>query len=97
MEEAKERLSYYEVVRFWMPYMRKRGSLHSGMRVDRGFALLAWIINHALGGNADDGRVHAVSADPKIATIQDVMDILSREKQVGDVTAHAQLRPVWAR
>ena len=56
--------------------MRKRGSMHLGMRLDRGFALLAWIINHALGGKATMDE-YMPYADPKIATIQDVMDILS--------------------
>jgi hypothetical protein len=56
--------------------MRKRGSLHLGMRLDRGFALLAYIINRALGGKAemDDYMPYA---DPKFGTVQDVMNILS--------------------
>ena len=56
--------------------MRKRGTMHQGMRLDRGFALLAWIINHALGGKAsmDDYMPYA---DPVYATVQDVMNILT--------------------
>ena len=55
--------------------MHKRGSLHVGMRLEQGFALLAVLINHALGGKAtfEDYMPHA---DPKVATISDVMNIL---------------------
>lgn len=58
--EAKERLSYEESLA-WAKYMDLRGSLHTGMRLEVGFALLAQMINHALGGNAsiDDFAPHA--------------------------------------
>lgn len=38
--EAKQRLSYPEFLS-WMRFRNKRGTLHMGMRVDRGAALLA--------------------------------------------------------
>lgn len=40
IEEAQSRLSYPEFLQ-WVAYRRKRGSLHLGMRVERGAALLA--------------------------------------------------------
>lgn len=38
--EAKQRLSYPEFLS-WLRFRKKRGTLHMGMRVDRGAALLA--------------------------------------------------------
>lgn len=60
--------------------MRKRGSMHLGMRLDRGFALLAWMINRALGGKADMDDYQPY-ADPKYATIADVMNILTTGRE----------------
>ncbi|WP_084308327.1 phage tail assembly protein T [Phytopseudomonas flavescens] len=40
MAEAKERLSYPEFLS-WIRFRNTRGTLHLGMRVDRGAALLA--------------------------------------------------------
>jgi hypothetical protein len=40
IEEAQRRVSYAEFLT-WVEYRKKRGSLHSGLRMDRGFALLA--------------------------------------------------------
>ncbi|MCG7754907.1 phage tail assembly protein T, partial [Flavihumibacter cheonanensis] len=51
VEEAKERMSYAEAQQ-WSAYMQRRGSLHVGMRLEWGFALIAAAINNALGGNA---------------------------------------------
>ncbi len=50
--EAKERMSFEEAVA-WSEYMRLRGSLNLGMRLEVGFALIAKIINNALGGKAE--------------------------------------------
>ena len=44
--EAKERLSYPEYLT-WLKYRNKRGSLHVGMRVERGAALLASLYANA--------------------------------------------------
>lgn len=38
--EARERLSFAEF-KTWVAFRRKRGSLHPGMRMEHGFALLA--------------------------------------------------------
>ncbi|WP_456362276.1 phage tail assembly protein T [Pseudomonas syringae] len=38
--EAKERLSLAEF-RSWVKFIGRRGSLHTGMRVEEGFAMLA--------------------------------------------------------
>lgn len=42
VEEAQQRITYPEFLR-WAAFRSKRGSLHLGMRVERGFALLASI------------------------------------------------------
>ncbi|WP_328310531.1 phage tail assembly protein T [Pseudomonas guariconensis] len=44
--EAKERLSFPEF-RAWVKYRKLRGSLHLGMRVERGAALLATLYANA--------------------------------------------------
>lgn len=44
--EAKERLSYPEFLT-WLKYRQKRGSLHVGMRVEYGSALLAMLYANA--------------------------------------------------
>lgn len=38
--EAQERMAYEEFLR-WLEFRRKRGTLHVGMRLEEGFALLA--------------------------------------------------------
>jgi len=46
IEEAQRRLSYNEFLS-WVAYRRKRGSLHTGMRVERTGALLATLFANA--------------------------------------------------
>ena len=42
--------------------MAKRGTLNVGLRIEAGFALLAWIVNRSLGGHArmEDYMPHVV-------------------------------------
>jgi hypothetical protein len=47
--EAKERLTYQEALD-WFAFIRKRGSLNIGMRLEAGFALLAAMYSNAHGG-----------------------------------------------
>lgn len=74
VSEARERLSYDEVLS-WAAYMKKRGSLHVGMRLEFGFALIAQIINRALGGSSsiEDYMPHA----DREGRLEDVMQILA--------------------
>lgn len=76
--EAKERLSYAEALD-WSEYLRKRGSLNVGLRLEAGFALIAATINNALGGHATpaDYMPHFDQAE---ATLGDVMKTLSGRK-----------------
>ena len=54
--EAQQRLSYTEFFA-WVRYRRKRGSLHLGMRVERGAALLATLYANAHSKNGGH-RLH---------------------------------------
>jgi hypothetical protein len=76
--EAKERLSYSEALE-WSAYMQKRGSLHVGGRVEFSIALLAAMINKALGGSATvrDFIPHAAHQQ---GSIEDVMSLLAGRK-----------------
>jgi hypothetical protein len=78
VEEAKRRMTYAEA-RQWSAYMQRRGSLHVGLRLEAGFALIAATINNALGGHATaaDFMPHR---DAPEGTIADVMKTLSGRK-----------------
>ena len=51
VDEAKECMSYSEAL-LWQEYLEKRGTVHIGMRLEACTALLAMMINRALGGKA---------------------------------------------
>ena len=69
--EAKENLSYDEVIA-WSHYIRKRGSLNWGMRIEQGFALLAFLFSRVNGGmqEIEEFMPHA---DKQEASLEDVM------------------------
>lgn len=73
--EAKERMTYDEVLA-WSEYIRMRGSLNIGNRLEQGFALIAMMISRACGGNSDitDYMPHFEKAP---ASIEDIMGVLS--------------------
>jgi hypothetical protein len=76
--EAKERISHEEALR-WSAYREKRGTLNLGLRLEAGFALIAWTINRALGGKAEmlEFMPHF---DPPEASIEDVMSLLAGKR-----------------
>lgn len=74
--EAKASISISEMLA-WQAYRERYGTLHLGMRLEEGFALLAWIINRSLGGNAEITTYMPHAKDDE-ATLEDVMQILSR-------------------
>lgn len=49
--EAKASLTYTEALS-WMAYIEKNGTLNLGLKIERGFALLATILNNVHGGKA---------------------------------------------
>lgn len=60
VEEAKERLSYVEY-QSWVAYLKKRGSLNPGPRLEGGFALVAHLICVAAGIKHKTGRAMQIS------------------------------------
>ena len=79
--EAKENLQFAEFMD-WLRYRQMRGSFNIGTRLESGFALLAWIINRALGGKAEQHYFmpHAGPTEQQSATLGDVMAILSGKR-----------------
>ena len=49
--EAKANLTYNEALS-WMAYLEQSGTVNLGLRMERGFALLATILNNVHGGKA---------------------------------------------
>lgn len=75
VHEAKQRMSYQEAMS-WAAYIRKRGSLNWGMRLEAGFALIATQINRALGGKAEPADFMAHSDEPEGASLDDVAKLM---------------------
>lgn len=73
--EAKERMQFAEFID-WLTYLKMRGSVNIGSRLESGFALIAFMISRATGGTASqiDFMPHA---DTPTASLDDVMAILS--------------------
>jgi hypothetical protein len=78
VDELKERMSYAEALD-WQSYIERRGNLNIGMRLEAGFALIAMVINRALGGNASLTDFMPHYEQPE-ATIEDVMSMLAGKK-----------------
>ena len=72
--EAKERMTYAEALD-WMAYIRKRGSLNAGLRLDAAVAVLATQINRALGGKAEFHDFLPYHDPPEAASIDDIAKI----------------------
>ncbi|MCY1287202.1 hypothetical protein D9M68_176630 [compost metagenome] len=72
--EAQQRLSYPEFLS-WQKYRAKRGTLHVGMRIERGSALLATLYanTHSKRGGfkLDDFMPHA---DEPVLTLERAME-----------------------
>jgi hypothetical protein len=78
VDELKERMSYAEALD-WQEYLRRHGSMNIGMRLEAGFALIAMVINRALGGHATLTDFMPHYEQPE-ATIEDVMSMLAGKK-----------------
>jgi hypothetical protein len=79
VDELKARMSYAEALD-WQSYIERRGTLNVGMRLEAGFALIAMVINRALGGSATVKDFMPHYEEPE-ATIGDVMSILAGSKK----------------
>ena len=73
--EAKERMTYSEAL-LWSAFIKKRGTIHIGMRLENSTAVLAFLINRAVGGKAEmsDFMPHS---EKKVADLADVMKLVS--------------------
>lgn len=49
--QAKSNMSYDEAL-LWFDYLRRKGTVNLGTRLEWGFALIATVINNAHGGKA---------------------------------------------
>ena len=76
--EAKQRMSHREA-RQWFEYIRRRGSLNAGLRVEASIALLATQINHALGGDVQM-QEYMPHWDAPQASIDDVAKLFGAVK-----------------
>ena len=71
--EAQERLTYSEFLR-WARYRNRRGSLHVGMRVERGAAILAAMYANTHSKNGGFGlHDFAPYHDPPPITLEQAM------------------------
>jgi hypothetical protein len=77
-------MSYVEALD-WATYVRMRGTLNFGTRMEFGFAMLAVMMNRALGGHAEMTEfmpyLHGADEEERDATIDEVMTILIQAKR----------------
>lgn len=74
VEEAKERMTYDEYLS-WCSYIKKRGSLNLGARLELGIALLAQVTNNSMGGKAKMADF-LPKREEELASIGDVFAML---------------------
>lgn len=75
VEAAKQTITHAESLK-WRAYLETRGPANLGLRMEAGFAMLAVLINRALGGHLKFQDV-APHFDEPSASISDVMNILA--------------------
>lgn len=67
----------YDEFKSWCAYRDKRGPLNPMLRQDGNFAVIATLINRALGGKANPADFMPWAKDePEEASLDDVMNIL---------------------
>ena len=72
-------MSYAEAVQ-WVEYMRRRGSLNVGQRVEAAIAVLSTQVNRALGGKAEfsDFAPHWDQPEPQLEDIAKLFGAVRR-------------------
>lgn len=81
--EAKANLTYNEALS-WMAYFEQSGTANLGLRMDRGFALLATILNNVHGGKANFDDFLPKRGEPEEgveASAQDLFALLQSVKR----------------
>lgn len=77
IEEAKERLTLKEAM-LWATYLKKRGSLHMGMNLEKGFALLARRMDAFIGHKTEED--YMPHFDEPVAKLEDVLKLFGGVK-----------------
>lgn len=85
IEEAKERLTHAEFVS-WYAYIKKRGSLNLGSRIEHGFAMLAHVTNNSMGGKSkfEDFVPKREEEPEKTASIGEVFSLLKSKSKMAN-------------
>ena len=81
--EAKANLTYNEALS-WMAYLEQSGTANLGLRMERGFALLATILNNVHGGKANFDDFLPKRGEPEEgveASAQDLFALLQSVKR----------------
>lgn len=81
--EAKASLSYTEVLS-WMAYVEQNGTLNLGLKIERGVALIATILNNVHGGKANFDDFLPKRGEPEEeveASAQDLFALLQSVKR----------------
>ncbi|MBX7275486.1 hypothetical protein K2E96_26760 [Pseudomonas sp. ERGC3:05] len=81
--EAKANLTYNEALS-WMAYLEQSGTANLGLRIERGFALLATILNNVHGGKANFDDFLPKRGEPEEgvgASAQDLFALLQSVKR----------------
>lgn len=79
--EAKESMTYEEAAA-WQQYMHKHGRLSIHERLERGFAMLCTVVNHAVGGKAKmETFMPYTRREEEVASIDAVFGMLKAIKK----------------
>jgi hypothetical protein len=85
IEEAKERITHAEFVS-WYAYIKKRGTLNVGLRLEMGFAMLAQVTNNSMGGKSkfEDFMPKREEEPEKAASIGEVFSLLKSKSKMAN-------------
>lgn len=93
VEEAKERVSDHEFGQ-WCAFIRKRGTLNLGTRVELGFALLATVVKTSAGHRAKMSDFLPKREEDKEMGIQEVFAMFKQKAAETNQTQRRGRRPV---
>lgn len=93
VEEAKERMTDHEFG-MWCKYIRKRGTLNLGTRLELGVALLATAVKTSAGQKAKLEDFLPKREEDKLAGIEDVLAVLKAKAAETNRTMRGRARPL---
>ena len=82
-------MSYVEFLD-WVSFMRMRGSIDVGQRLDHGFAMIATLIKRATGGKAEMSDFLMTKPQPKHASVEDAFGMLMASAKKSQVAKLAK-------